>query len=320
MHFDLIDMKLFVRVAESNSITLGAQQCKLSPAAASVRFKNMEQSLGTKLACRSNKGVIITPAGQAFLRYSLITMLNIERLLGEIQEYANGIKGHLRIAANTNSIEFLPRVLSAFLASHPDVSIDLTERMSRDIVRAVMEGSTDIGIAAGNVHTGDLQVLPYKRDCLVVVTSGQHPLARHKGITFRKTLDFDYVGLLEGSAIHSYLSQTARDLDKTLKVRTQVSNFEAVCRMIEANVGIGIVPKSVARRHKKNMDIRLIPLRDDWAVRNLQICTRSLELLPSFTKELIDLLVRDASRGPRGHGPYIRIRSHPTAARRMGAA
>jgi DNA-binding transcriptional LysR family regulator len=295
MHFDLVDMRLFVHIAESNSLTHGAQQSYMSLPAASMRIKNVEQKLGTKLLYRHSQGVTITPAGQAFLRYSLMTMQNIERLLDEMQDYANGVKGHLRIFANTNSIEFLPTVLSAFLTTHPDVSIDLKERLSRDIVHAVTEGSTDIGIVAGDVHTGDLQVLPYKRDRLVLVTAHQHNLAGRKTISFSDTLDFDYIGLLEGSAIHAFISQVARDVHKTLKVRIQVSNFEALCRMIEANIGIGIVPESVARRHEKKMNLRLIQLQDDWAVRNLQICIRSHALLPSFAKELIDLLVEDGT-------------------------
>jgi DNA-binding transcriptional LysR family regulator len=295
MHFDLTDMKLFVHIAESESLTHAAQRSHMSLPAASMRIKNVEKQLGAKLLCRSSRGVKITPAGKAFLRCSRITTQGIEHLLAEMQEYANGVKGRVRIFANTNSIEFLPAVLSAFLASHPDVGIDLKECLSTDAVRAVIDGTADIGVAAGNVHTGDLQMLPYKRDRLVLVTSHQHPLAGRKGLSFEETLEFDYVGLLEGSAIHAYLSQAARDLDKTLKVRIQVGNFEALCRMIALTIGIGVVPESVARRHKKSMDICLIPLQDDWAVRNLQICIRSLELLPSFAKELIDLLVEDAS-------------------------
>jgi DNA-binding transcriptional LysR family regulator len=294
MHFDLIDMRLFVNIAEANSLTQGAQHSYMSLPAASMRIKNIEERFGTKLLYRHSQGVSITPAGQAFLHYALLMMQLTEKLNGEMQDYANGVKGHLRISANTNSIEFLPSVLQSYLATHPDVSVDLKERLSKDVVHAVSEGSTDVGIVAGNIHTGGLQVLPYKRDRLVLTTSSRHPLSDRNTIKFIETLDFDYIGLLEGSAIHTFISQAAKDMNKTLKVRIQLSNFEALCRMIEANAGIGVVPESVAQRHQKHMDIRIVALEDDWAVRNLKVCVRDLELLPSFARDLVDLLIVDA--------------------------
>jgi DNA-binding transcriptional LysR family regulator len=221
-------------------------------------------------------------------------MQHIENLMGEMQDHARGVKGHVRIYANTNSIEFLPGVLASYLASHPFVSIDLREQLSRDVVQAVTEGSTDIGIVAGNIYTGTLQVLPYKHDRLVLTTAINHPLAERGTIPFSESLSWDYVGLLEGSAMHVYISAAAKELNIPLKVRIQVGNFEALCRMVEENVGVGIVPESVARRHEKNMRIRIVDLSDDWAVRNLKVCVRDLQMLPSFARELVDLLVADA--------------------------
>lgn len=295
MFFDLVDMRLFVNIAKTSSLTHGAQLSYMSLPAASTRIKNIEDRLSTKLLYRHSQGVTITPAGHAFLHHALLVMQHIENLMGEMHDYANGVKGHVRICANTNSIEFLPVALAAYLASHPHVSIDLRERLSRDVVQAVMEGSTDIGIVAGNVHTGTLQVLPYKRDRLVLTTAVNHPLAERGTIAFSESLECDYVGLLEGSAMHAYISQAAKEINMPLKVRIQVGNFEALCRMVEENVGVGILPESVARRHEKNMKIRIVELNDDWAVRNLKICVRDMQMLPSFARELVDLLVADAN-------------------------
>ena len=295
MHFDLVDMKLFVHVAESNSLTHGAEQSYMSLPAASMRIKNVEQKLGTKLLYRHSQGVTITPAGLAFLHYSLMTMESIERLMGEMQDYANGVKGLLRVFVDTNSIEFLPSVLSVFLATHPDVSIDLKERLGHDVVHAVCDGSTDVGIIAGDVPAEDLQVLPYRRDRLVLATAIHHALSAREAISFDDTLEYDYIGLVEGSAIQAFVSQAAKEIRRPLKIRIQVGNCEAMCRMIEANIGVGILPESVARRHEKNMSVRILALRDDWATRNLQICVRNIDLLPTFAKELIELLVADAA-------------------------
>ncbi|WP_019140947.1 LysR substrate-binding domain-containing protein [Noviherbaspirillum massiliense] len=299
-HFDLVDLKLFVNIAETNSLTRGAERSHISAPAASLRIKHLEDGLGTKLLYRTSQGVTLTPPGQAFSHHARMVLLQLRQLDAELQEYAQGVKGHLRIFANTTAItEFLPTVLGSYLASHPDVNVDLKEQLSHDIVRAVSDGSTDIGLVAGNVRTEGLQVLPYRQDRLVLATSPHHPLAERSEVKFEETADYDYVGLTEASAIHAFLSKAAADLNRSLKMRVQVGNFEAACRMIEANVGIGILPESAARRHAQSMAIRIILLSDEWAIRNLQICVRSLDLLPAFARDLIDLLLQSPPESTR---------------------
>lgn len=291
MHFDLVDLRLFVNISEENSLTRGAERSHLSLPAASTRIRNLEDSIGVKLLYRTAQGVTLTPPGQALLLHARLVLQQLEQLRGDLQEYVRGVKGHLRIFANTTAItEFLPTVLPAFLAEHPDISIDLRERLSHDIVRAVAEGRTDIGIVAGNVRTEGLETLPYRRDRLVVAAGPSHPLTKRESVAFEDTLDYDYVGLPEASAIHTFVAQAAAEANKPMKIRIRVGNFEAMCRMVEANAGIGVLPESAARRYAESMSVRIIALRDDWAVRNLQICVRSLELLPLFARDLVELL------------------------------
>ena len=300
LHFDLVDLRLMVRVAEANSLTRGAEASHISLPAASTRIKNLEENLGLKLLYRTSQGVTLTPPGQAFVQHARTVLAQLEHLSGDLQEYAKGIKGHLRVYANTTALgEFLPPVLKGYLLAHPDVNVDLRERLSHDIVRAVSEGQTDIGIVAGLVRTENLETLPYRRDRLVLVVPGGHALAGRTQVAFAETLDCDHVGLQESSAIHAFLRQVCDQLHRPLRLRIQVGNFEAACRMVEANVGVAILPESAARRHAQTMAIAIVPLSDPWAVREMKICVRSLEALPTFARELVDLLVGDARAAAR---------------------
>ncbi len=302
MHFDLIDLRLMVRIAESDSLTRGAESSHMSLPSASTRVKNLEESIGVKLLNRTPQGVTLTPAGQALVHHARLVLGQIESLRGDLQEYAKGIKGHLRVFANTTALgEFLPPVLRTYLLSHPDVNIDLKERLSHDIVRAVTEGQIDIGIVAGHVRTENLEVLAYRQDRLALVVPAGHPLAGAPSIAFEQTLDFDHIGLHEASAIHAFLRQVCDGLHRRLPLRIQVGNFEAACRMIEANVGVGILPESAARRHAQSMAIGIVPLRDEWSLRALLICMRKLDALPGFARDLVDLLLADA-RGAQSPG------------------
>jgi len=300
MHFDLVDLRLMVRIAETNGLTRGAEASHMSLPAASTRVKNLEESIGAKLLYRTSQGVTLTPPGQAFVHHARLVLGQIEHLRGDLQSYAKGIKGHLRVFANTTALgEFLPPVLRDYLRSHPDVNIDLRERLSHDIVRAVTEGQTDIGIVAGAVRTENLETLPYRQDTLLLVLPRGHALAGAGAVAFADTLDLDHVGLHEASAIHAFLRQACDRLHRVLPTRIEVGNFEAACRMVEAGVGVSILPGSAARRHAQTMAIDTVALSDDWSLREMQICMRSLQALPAFARDLVDLLVADAERARR---------------------
>jgi DNA-binding transcriptional LysR family regulator len=297
-HCDFADLRLFICIAQENSLTRGAERVHMSLPAASTRIKNLEESLGTKLLYRASNGVTLTPPGKVMLQHALDVQRQMERLCSDLQEYAQGVKGSVRLFANTTAItEFLPAILSRFLTSHRNVNVDLRERLSPNIVRAVTDGAADIGIVAGNVRLDGLEVLPYREDRLILVCGRAHALAQHSEVGYEATLDFDHVCLPEASAIHSFLVEAAGGMNRHLKMRIQVGNFEAMCRLVQANVGIGILPESAARRQAKTSDIHLVKLTDKWALRDLKICLRSLDMLPSFARDLVALIIEDARAG-----------------------
>lgn len=295
MHFDLADLRLIVRIAEANSLTRGAEASFLSLPAASTRVKNLEDSIGTKLLFRTSQGVTLTPPGQAFVQHARTVLAQLEHLAGDMQEYAKGVKGHLRFSGTTTAMsEFLPPVFSTYLRAHPDVNIVLRERLSTEIVRLVSDGQLDLGVVVGPLRTETLESLPYRTDHLVLVVAREHPLARCDSVPFVKTLEHEHVGLHEGSAIHAFLRQISAGLNRRLHTRIEVGNFETACRMIEANIGVGIVPRSSALRHAQRLAIALIPLEDDWALRQQYIVARQFDTLPAFARDLVELLVQDA--------------------------
>ena len=128
---------------------------------------------------------------------------------------------------------------------------------------------------------------------LVVVTSPDHELAGLDEVNFLDTLKYDQVCLQEGNAIGAFLRQIAGEYQRVQRTRIRVANFEAACRIIEANVAIGIVPESSVLRYAKSMRIRHARLSDDWSVRNLSICVKCRESLPGSARDLIDMMLDD---------------------------
>ncbi len=288
MHFDLVDLDLFRRVVEAGSITRGAERAHLALAAASTRIRHMEEAFGAALLVRGRQGVTPTQAGRTLLQHARSILRDAERLREDLGAYAGGFAGQIRMLSNTNALtEFLPEALSSFLADHPHVSVDLEERLSDEIVGLIAEGVGDVGIVAGTVDASTLETYPFRNDRFVLVVAREHPLARRARIGFVQVLDHDFVGLDRASALQRFLADKAARIGRPLRLRVQLRSFDAVCRLVECNVGIGIVPETTARRVAKTMAIVPVALTDAWAARALTICVRSFKELAPFARELV---------------------------------
>ena len=291
MQFDLTDLRLYVATANEGNLTRAAAQRHLSLAAASARVKALEVQAGLPLLYREARGVRLTPAGDAFLHHARGVLRQADQLRREMQDYSGGLRGHVRLFANTTAVtDFLPEILPAFLNANPQVNVDLQEKPNAEIARGVLDGSADLGIVAGQIDTLGLRAIHFSTDHLVLVVPRGHRLARRKRIDFAQTLDEDAVGMQEGSTIQTFLAQVTEKLGKPLKLRIQLSSFDAMCRMIGAGVGIGVVPESAARRNLATMKLARIELTDEWKWRERRVLVREGEALPGYAEALIVLL------------------------------
>jgi DNA-binding transcriptional LysR family regulator len=294
VRFDLTDLRLFLHTAEAGSITAGAERAHLTLASASARIRGMEDTLGVPLLTRNRRGVETTAAGRTLVHHARVVLQQMDRMRGELGEYARGLKGYVRLLSNTAAMtEFLPETLSAFLAAHPEVDVDLEELVSHEIVEAIAQGRADIGIVNDAVDLSGLETFPFRHDRLVLVTARDHPLAERRELAFVETLQEDFVGLTGDNALQAYLAGHAARAGHRLKYRVRLRSFDAVCRMVERNVGVGVIPEHAAIRLQRSMGIRRVRLTDAWATRLLRICVRHFDDLPVFARQLIEHL-RDA--------------------------
>lgn len=288
MDFDLTDLRLFAAVAREENLTRAAQVQHLSLAAASARIKALEQQAGVPLLEREARGVRLLPAGEAFLHHVRAVLRETQALRDELDEYGAGLRGHVRVFANTTAVtDFLPEILPGFFRSHAGVNIDLREKPNAEIATGVLEGLADVGIVAGEVDTRGLRSIHFSTDQLVLVVPRGHRLARRKRVAFADTLGEDAVGMHGGSTLQAFLSNITEELGRPLKLRIQVYGFDAMCRMIAAGVGIGVVPESAARRNIATLDLVQVELTDAWRVRKRYILVRDGDVLATYARSLV---------------------------------
>ena len=285
MHYDLPDLRLVAAIADCGSLTRAAVRIHLAPSSASHRLTQLEAALGMALFERHPRGLTPTPAGESLLRHTRQVFAQLEQMHADLAPYASGLHSQVTVFANTNAINcFLPEDLGDFLRDHPQVRVSLEEQPSPAIVRAVAAGQVEIGVVADEGNLAGLETLPYRRDRLVLIVPPAHPLAGEAAVAFARVLGEPFVCLHAGSAIHTFMMNHAAQLGGRLDVRIQVRSFNAVCSMVAAGVGIGMVPRSAVGTADA---VRLIEITDPWAPRDLQLCVRSRSALPAAAQALL---------------------------------
>lgn len=289
MHFDLIDLRLFLNVLESGNITAGAARSHLSLASASARIRGLEASLGTPLLERGRRGVTPTPAGKALAKHARLILQQVERLQFDLADYAKGFRGQIRLLCNSSSLsEHLPELLAGFLVRHPNIDIDVEEQPSLRILHAVRHGSADLGIISDAVDASDLQTRPFRADPLSLIMPLDHPLRGEPTLHFSQTLGYEFVGFSVDSALAIYLEEQALHLGKRLRIRVRAEGFDAAIRMVSHGAGLSIVPQAAVARWQGPRNFKSIPLSDSWADRQLLLCAQDFAALPGYAQAFLN--------------------------------
>jgi DNA-binding transcriptional LysR family regulator len=295
MRFDLVDLQLFIAVADSGSITHGALRANLALASASARIKGLEADLGVALLKRRRRGIELTAAGESLRDHARLILQNVEMMRGDLAAYASGARASVHLLANTSGLsEHLPRALAAFLREHPEISLDVEERESTDIVTAIASGAADIGFAAEHALPENFERFLFSEDRLMLVAPKRGDFAGRRQIDFTEVADRDFVGLTNATALQVHISKHAARLGVRLRVRARLRDFDAICQMVGAGVGIAVVPEAAARRCARSMPITTLTIRDAWANRRLAICARSFKTLARPAKQLVEHLRKAA--------------------------
>ncbi|AOW14227.1 LysR family transcriptional regulator [Hydrogenophaga crassostreae] len=296
---DLTSLQLFVAVCERGSIGKAAEQEFLATSAVSKRLSDLEATVGSSLLYRTARGATPTPAGQSLLHHARSVLFSLDKMQGELSEYADGVRGHVRMHANISAIvQFLPEDLGTFVRQHGQIKIDLEEHLSNEVIRAVHEGAADLGIchAGASSQITGLQTRPYRQDHLALVMPSNHPLADRKQLAFADSLDWDHVGLHANSSIYLAMHAAAAEAGRGIRLRIRVTGLDAMCRMIHNGLGVGLMPRRAFELMHGVGDLACVPLSDTWAHRQIDLIARDFSSLPVTARLLVSHLSEQAGQ------------------------
>jgi len=299
LRIDILTLQLFVAIVEEQSIAKAAEKKHIAVSAVSRRISDMEEMLQVELLYRHSKGIEPTSAGYALLEHARIVLGNLAHMETELVGYRQGTRGHIRLFVNKSAIlESLAQELGQFLVLHPMIRVDLEEKLSPEIVQAVMENRADLGIFGGNILAPDLQVFPYRQDRLVAIVPADHPLAKRQTLRFSDLVDQEFISLEKGSSIDTLCVKAAAELGRQLKLRIRVSGFDALFHLVQARMGVGVVPLEITGGRLGLGELVAVPLDEPWAQRALLLAVRDRTSLPPATRLLVEHLLAPAIAKP----------------------
>jgi DNA-binding transcriptional LysR family regulator len=288
---DLDSLALFVRAAEMRNLTRAAEASLITVPAASRRLSLLEHQFKAQLFERHSRGIELTPAGERLLQLAREVIASVHHMRAQMSNYGRGQQAVLRVHGNTSAMtQFLPGDIAAFSTGHPDVRVVLEESWSEAAVRHVRSGEVDLAVIVEGPAVSDLHVAPYRHDQLAVVMRSDDPLAApdaQRPLAFADLLERDLVGLEGSSTLTRLLESHAAQLMRPMALRVQVRSFEAVCRAVEAKLGIGVLPLTAARSFSAALNLAVEPLQDAWALRSMQLVTRAAPRDGSALGELV---------------------------------
>lgn len=289
-------------MVKERSMAKAAEREHITTPAISKRIAELESQLDVQLLERSNTGVRPTAAGRSLAADARHILDALNAAQGKLSDYASGVRGEVRISANPTSIlGSLPRDIQAFATRYPLVRISLDERGSSQVVQAVANGDRDIGIFmsdasfVSDTSSPDLQVFPYRKVRLVLIAPVDHPLSRRRSIKFAEAAGFDFILHAETSKLGALVVAAAAVSGFNIKSKVQATTQEGMRRLVEAGMGVAVMPEQGAVPYAKLHKFRCVRITDGWAQLQTSICTRRAEVLPMSVRLLLSQLRADPS-------------------------
>lgn len=298
MRYDLTSLEIFVTVADTGNLTRAAEQQHLAVSAISKRITELEVLVGTSLLVRHARGVNLTPAGSSLVLYARQVLQLVERMRGELSQYAGGLKGIVRLHASSSAlVEFLPPELQSFLERYPQIRLQIEERTGTAIVRAVADGVADLGILGNQLSLQGLESVPYRTDRLALAVPNTHALARRGSASFAEALEHPMVCPHADGSLWVLMEKSAQAVGKSLEPRIQVSSFECMCLLVGVGMGVALLPELIIAPHARQGSLKLVRLADEWAQREMVVIARDMEHLPLPVRALLDHLTAPPAPG-----------------------
>ena len=288
-------LKVFCDLAETESFTKAAQINGVTQSAVSQTISSLERQFRSMLIERSKKNFRLTAEGEVLYNYSKQVLQTYDALHSKLQEIKEIISGNIRLATIYSiGLHLLPPYVKKFLKSYPTVNVHVEYRRANQVYEDVLGNVVDLGLVAYPVRDPKLEIVPLRKDLLVLICHPQHPFAKLKAIKLKALNGQKFVGFERDIPTRRALDRLLKEHGVSVEHVMEFDNVETVKRAVEIDSGVAIVPQETIRGEVANQTLAAVRLEDGEHYRTLGVIHKRNKVLSPAIKEFISLLKEPA--------------------------
>jgi DNA-binding transcriptional LysR family regulator len=284
-------LKVFCDLAETESFTKAAQINSVTQSAVSQQISSLERQFKSLLIERSKKKFRLTREGQVLYDYSKQIIQTYEALFSRLQEIKDIISGTIRVSTIYSiGLHDLPPYIKKFLRSYPTVNVHVEYRRSNQVYEDVLGNVVDIGLVAYPSKDSKLEVVPLRRDMLVLVCHPQHPFAKMKTIRLKNIAGQKFIGFEPDIPTRRAIDRVLKDNEVAVQHVMEFDNIETVKRAVEIDAGLAIVPHGTITQELAKQTLAEVKIEGEELYRPLAAIHKRNKVLSPAMKQFLSVL------------------------------
>jgi DNA-binding transcriptional LysR family regulator len=288
-------LKVFCDLAETESFTKAAQINSVTQSAVSQQISSLERIFKSLLIERSKKRFRLTREGQVLYDYSKQIIQTYESLHSKLQELKDIISGTIRVATIYSiGLHDLPPYIKKFMKNYPTVNIHVEYRRANQVYEDVLSNVVDLGLIAYPVKDSKLEIIPLRKEPLVLICHPQHPYARQKSVKLKHLVDQKVIGFEPDIPTRKALDKILREYGAELKYLMEFDNVETVKRAVEIDAGVSIVPLGTVTQEVAKQTLAAVEIEDGEFFRPLAAIYKKNKVLSPAMKQFLAILKETA--------------------------
>lgn len=284
-------LKVFCDLTETESFTKAAQINGVTQSAVSQQISSLERQFKSLLIERSKKRFRLTREGQALYDYSKQIIATYESLHNRLQELKDIISGTIRVATIYSiGLHDLPPYIKRFLKSYPTVNVHVEYQRANQVYEDVLSNVVDLGLVAYPSKDSKLEIIPLRKDPVVVITHPEHPFAKQKSVKLKALAGQKFIGFEPDIPTRKALDKALREKGVHVRYVMEFDNIETVKRAVEIDAGVAIVPQTTITQEVISQTLAAVPIEDSGLHRPLAAIYKKNKVLSPAMKQLLALL------------------------------
>ncbi len=243
---ELHQLQCFIAVVEEGGFKRATARLGVTQPALSYQIKRLEEELGVQVLHRGQGGITPTEAGRVLLEHAHEVISAVRDAHQAVRELSGGVTGEIRIGAITCAgTYFLPYVLWEIRAKHPMVRPKLLYRDSEELLQALLANKLDVAMVNDPPPDPRFTCQSVFEEQISLVAGRGHPFYGRTSVALSELKDAQFVMLSPqtptGALVQSYLAR----LGVSVVPAVSTDNVETVKRMVEAGMGVALLPDLV---------------------------------------------------------------------------